>query len=77
MYLYSTVLNIAADVIPYDVSNESEMLLFKPKLPVAQDISAPIFWVRKDAGKWKVINIDDETIVKQVLASIQLNKVDE
>ena len=41
------------------------------------DVSTPIFWVRKDAGKWKAINIDDETIVKQVLASIQLNKVDE
>ena len=69
MRLYTTQLQIDRTTVPYLVSMEGGRLLFRPCS--ATEIDAPIFWVSKESGEWKPININDDVLVQQILDGIQ------
>ncbi|MGE5520716.1 MAG: hypothetical protein ACM3VS_12365 [Candidatus Dadabacteria bacterium] len=73
MFLYSTILVIKNQPVPYTVTREREpeLLLFKPELPVEKDIYSPIFWARKIDGRWAPLNIQDQSLINEVVMNIE------
>ncbi|MCW3105811.1 MAG: hypothetical protein JWQ09_317 [Segetibacter sp.] len=50
MHLYNTSLIIENSSVPYIVTKEGELTLFKPDYTKEYSFPAPIFWVAKKDG---------------------------
>lgn len=78
MNLYTTTLVIDNFPVRYNVSWQQghQFLLFKPELPLAEMNDYPIFWVTKQNGVWTPINVQDSSLVTQVVEDISRNLVE-
>ena len=78
MLLYTTILLIKNRNIRYEVSRQDggKFLLFKPELPLATADGAPIFWVTKQEGAWVPVNVQDQSLITQVLSDIEQHNIE-
>jgi hypothetical protein len=78
MNLYITTLVIENYPVRYNVSWQqgNQFLLFKPELPLPDTNDYPIFWVSKQNGSWFPINVQDPSLVSQVIEDIRLHLVE-
>jgi hypothetical protein len=75
-FLYHTTLLIEEESVPYIVTNENGLLLFKPEQLPRQDIESPIFWVKRENDSWQPLNIKDDSLTRQVIEDVNRHDLD-
>ena len=78
MFLYTTTLLIKNKPVRYEVSSQEEnkYLLYKPELPLTKLDDLPIFWVMRQEGKWMPVNVNDKSLVNQVIEDIKAHHIE-
>ena len=78
MLLYTTTLLIKNKPVRYEVSlqEENKYLLYKPELPLTKLADLPIFWVMRQEGKWMPVNVNDKSLVSQVIEDIKAHQLE-